>query len=201
MWSGGIYRVAASSARFHVLEELRWRIWDGVVVDLWSVACEEGAHGHYVSAQHRLFALLELHGAGAFTIRQPGTAEEYSHDRSLTFSYVPAGVAIKGHASGLQRIVHLDIHFDEDALTRRFGRAIERDALTQPRFCFEDAEMASIAKLLAADLPRSPALHELAGGGLLDALVVHLFDTSPALSMVAGACRCPVSSWDWSPST
>ncbi|MPT22755.1 MAG: AraC family transcriptional regulator, partial [Starkeya sp.] len=45
-----------------LLDELHWRSWNGIIADVWHVACAAGAGGHYVSRDARLFVVLEREG-------------------------------------------------------------------------------------------------------------------------------------------
>jgi AraC-like DNA-binding protein len=163
---------------FTVEGELNWRVWDGVIVDLWTVRCAPGAGGHYVSPEHRLFVTLESEGGGHFAIGHPGRGFPVSADVPLSMSFIPAGVAVEGRVSGLSRMKHLDLHFSEAALSRRFGRDFDRARLTEARLQFHDARIFELAKLLAEECANPAPLHDLYGAGLLNALFARLFDIS-----------------------
>ncbi|MDQ0503746.1 hypothetical protein QOZ94_000516 [Xanthobacter agilis] len=42
-----------------LLDDLRWRRWNGVVADVWHVQCAAGARGEYISRDARLFVVLD----------------------------------------------------------------------------------------------------------------------------------------------
>ncbi|NGO54880.1 helix-turn-helix transcriptional regulator [Mesorhizobium camelthorni] len=160
---------------FSVVGELRWRVWDGVVADVWEVTCTETATGEYISPDPRLFVALDLNPGGSFVLSHDGT-EIARHDKLGTMSFVPAGFAVHGEARGLTRIRHLDLHFSEAAVTRRFGKALDRARLARVRLQIDDTKMAWLAASIAEECANHPALHDLYGAGLVDALLALLFD-------------------------
>lgn len=155
--------------------ELKWRAWNGAIVDLWDVSCSAEAEGDYVSPLPRLFISLELQGDGAFLLGPAGEPQTSRHARPFCMSYIPAGMPIHGRVDGLQRIKHLDLHFDEGALARRFGKALDQSLLQVPRLQFHDDSMAALAALLSAECTKPEPAHDLYGEGLLNALFVQLF--------------------------
>ncbi|RWO43958.1 MAG: AraC family transcriptional regulator [Mesorhizobium sp.] len=159
---------------FSVIGDLKWHVWDGVVADLWDVSCGDKAEGYYVSPDPRLFVALDVDGDGAFFVE--GAKGELSrHDRAFSMAYIPAGVPIRGRVEGLRRIRHLDLHFDAAALTRRFGRSLDHEALRMSRFQFRDDRIAMLAGMIAAECGNDRPLHDLYGEGLLNALFASLF--------------------------
>lgn len=157
-------------------EELKWRAWNGAIVDLWDVSCAAEAQGHYISPLPRLFISLELEGDGGFVLGPPGETPAGRHERPFCMSYIPAGMPIHGRADGLRRIKHLDLHFDETALARRMGKALDQSLVKLPRLQFHDDRMAALAGLLCAELTAPNPMHDLYGEGLLNALFVQLFE-------------------------
>ena len=154
---------------------MSWRVWDGVIVDLWTVQCAPEAGGHYVSPDPRLFITLETEGDGSFVLSKPG-AEPPISAGPLSMSYIPADMAVIGRSQGLRRIKHLDLHFSEAALSRRFGRDFDRAQLNEPRLQFWDSRIAELAVLIAAECCNPAPMHDLYGAGLLNALLARLFD-------------------------
>lgn len=161
---------------FAVIGELKWRVWDGVVADVWEVECDRDARGYYVSPDPRLFVVLDLDPGGAFLLNQDGTDALGRHDAPGSMSFVPASVPVHGRAEGLKRIKHLDLHFPEAAVTRRFGKALDRKRLLKPRLQFADPRMAVLAKAIAEECANPSAMHGLFGEGLVNALLALLFD-------------------------
>lgn len=161
---------------FSVIGGLKGHVWDGVVADLWDVSCAEEAGGYYVSPDPRLFVTLKVDGDGAFFVE--GAQGELRHDRAFSMAYIPAEVPIRGRVEGLRRIKHLDLHFDEASLTRRFGGSLDREALHVSRFQFCDDRIAALAGLIAAECDSGLPMHDLYGEGLLNALFAGLFEIS-----------------------
>lgn len=164
---------------FSTVDALKWRMWHGVTADLWDVACGDRAGGTYVSPDPRLFVPLALEGGGSFRMAGAGAIGEARHARPFSMSFVPAGVELEGEVRELSRIRHLDLHFNEDSLRSRFGRALPEHRLQELRLAFEDERIAGIAGLVAEECAGTQARHELYAQGLINALLVLLFDIRP----------------------
>jgi AraC family transcriptional regulator len=160
---------------FSVIEDLRWRAWNGVVADVWNVACSKGAEGEYVSPNPRLFVALEMHGEGGFLINEAAAREYRRHSGSCPMSFVPADLPIRGRVEQLSRIRHLDLHFDAAVLMQRFGNELDPARLAEPRIMFHDERVARLAILIAEECSNDRPLSDLYGNGLLDALIAALF--------------------------
>jgi AraC family transcriptional regulator len=168
-------RMHSSTHGFSVVGALKWRMWKGVVADVWEVDCAVDARGDYVSPDPRLFVALELGAGGSFVLDQPEMRRVDRHDAPLSMSFVPAGTPILGRAEGLKRMKHLDLHFSETSLLQRFGRALDRDRLREPRLSFQDPRMANLAAAIAAECDNADPFHDLYGEGLVNALLALLF--------------------------
>jgi AraC family transcriptional regulator len=159
-----------------VIGGLRWRAWDGVLADVWSVVCHEGASGQYVSKAPRLFVVLENQGVGRFAIRQSERQQPASRSAgAFRMSYIPAGMPIWSEAENTGFLRHLDLHFDIEALSRRFAGAIDMEKLAEPRLMFSDERIAALAQAIAAECLNDDPLHDLYGDGLAAALFADLF--------------------------
>ncbi|WP_164762533.1 AraC family transcriptional regulator [Mesorhizobium sp. M7A.F.Ca.MR.245.00.0.0] len=169
-----VARMESRIEGFSVIGDLKWHVWDGVVADLWDVSCGDKAEGYYVSPDPRLFVALDVDGDGAFFV-ESAKGELRRHDQAFSMAYIPAGVPIRGRVEGLRRIRHLDLHFDAAALTRRFGRSLDHEALRMSRFQFRDDRIAMLAGMIAAECGNDRPLHDLYGEGLLNALFASLF--------------------------
>lgn len=179
LWLGSqdltfVARMESRIEGFSVIGDLKWHVWDGVVADLWDVSCGDKAEGYYVSPDPRLFVALDVDGDGAFFV-EGAKGELRRHDKAFSMAYIPAGVPIRGRVEGLRRIRHLDLHFDAAALTRRFGRSLDHEALRMSRFQFRDDRIAMLAGMIAAECGNDRPLHDLYGEGLLNALFASLF--------------------------
>lgn len=171
-------RMESRISGFTVVGDLRWRVWNGVVADLWEVTCDKQAEGFYVSPDPRLFILLDMEGVnGRFEVSRPG--ERASHLNPVSMSFVPAGMPLMAKASDLCRIRHLDLHFSENAVRHRFGRALDHSALARQRLRFSDDRIASLAGLIAGECASVDPHHLRYGEGLVDALLTLLFDVRP----------------------
>lgn len=169
-------KMHAMTHGFAVVDNLKWRAWDDVVADVWRAQCAQDAQGDYISPDPRLFVMLDLNPGGVFVFDHPGARPAGRHDAAETMSYVPAGMPISGRGERLRRIKHLDLHFSEAAVTRRFGRTVDPARLSMPRFQFRDPRMAPLARAIADECTNPVAMHGLFGAGLVNALLALLFD-------------------------
>ncbi|GAB1583417.1 AraC family transcriptional regulator [Phyllobacterium phragmitis] len=159
-----------------IVDGLRWRAWNGVIADVWSVICAEGASGQYVSRAPRLFVVLENDGVGRFEIRQSEHQQAVARSAGpYRMSYIPAGMPIWGQAENTGFLRHLDLHFDIETLSRRFAGELDMQKLLVPRLMFADERIASLAALIAAECLNDDPLHDLYGEGLVLALFADLF--------------------------
>lgn len=161
---------------FAVVDALKWRAWDNVVADVWRAQCAQDAQGDYVSPDPRLFVMLDLNPGGVFVLDHPGARTAGRHDTAESMSYLPAGMPISGRGERLKRIQHLDLHFSEEAVTRRFGNTVDHRRLAVPRFQFRDAKIGMLARAIADECSNPVAMHGLFGAGLVNALLALLFD-------------------------
>jgi AraC family transcriptional regulator len=158
-----------------VVGGLKWRAWDGVVADVWSVECAAEARGDYVSEDPRLFIVLEMQGAGGLVLNSPAGDGGESHVGPNSVSYIPAGYSVHGRSRGITVLRHLDLHLDSPALTRRFAGALQAGDLETPRFGLQDDRMTALAGMIAAECVADTSLHDLYGEGLVNALLATLF--------------------------
>lgn len=169
-------RMQSDARGFELVEDLVWRGWGGVVVDIWRVRCEPDAHGAYVSPDPRLFVVLDVKGSGSLDLATRADGPFVSHARPFSMAYVPARLPVFSRAAGLEELAHLDIHMPETALVRRFGRALNHERLNTARLQFEDPRLAAILELLADELRNDRQLDDHFGAGLIDALLTALFE-------------------------
>ncbi|MBB3944181.1 AraC-like DNA-binding protein [Rhizobium skierniewicense] len=157
---------------FSVIGGPRSRAWNGVVADLWDVACAPNAGGHYVGKDPRFVFMLDMRGNedSRFLIdeRQRQTKMLTDVER---ISFVPADVDIWAQLSGVQFVRHLDLHFDAAALSKRLMQDLDGDALLNPRLMFHDERLLSLASLIAAECDNPDPLHNLYGESLVLALL------------------------------
>lgn len=162
---------------FSVIGGLSYRSWSRVVADVWEVEGATGARGAYRSPHPRLFVLLDATGPGidlGLDAGLDGRTTRFAPD-AARLSYIPAGLDSWSHVPVGSRLRHLDVHFDAEALVRRFDGAFDARRLTQPRLGFADAGLLGLAQLLAEEVT-SGGLHDLYGEGLALALFARLFE-------------------------
>jgi AraC family transcriptional regulator len=158
------------------VEELKWRSWNGVIADVWSVRCAADANGQYVSETPRLFVILDKAGSGNFNVSLDPAVRWTSHACTPhSMSYIPAGLPIWGRLEDVQYLRHLDLHFDVETLRRTFADEVISDRLSIPRIMFSDERIAGMARLIADECISERPLHGLYGDGLTMALFVALF--------------------------
>jgi len=167
-------RMQSQSSGFVVVDDLVWRGWGGIVADIWGVRCEPDAHGHYVSPDARLFAVLDSNPGGQFELTAD-SGESFAYSSPLTMAYVPANVPLRGRAVGLRHMTHLDIHLPEAALTRRIGRSLDRSVLGTMNLRVEDERLTALVGLLVDECRNMDRLDDRYGAGLVDALLTALF--------------------------
>lgn len=157
-----------------LLDDLRYRVWDGAIADVWSVECGPGARGEYVSEAPRLFLVLESQGALDIRPEHKGRlAARAAGEPRLC--YIPAGMTIWSEVTRPGVLRHLDLHLDMAALRQRFGGTLDRSCLERPRLLFSNARIEQIGALLAEECLSDTPLHDLYGEGLINALVAELF--------------------------
>ncbi|WP_236025134.1 helix-turn-helix domain-containing protein [Arenibaculum pallidiluteum] len=161
-----------------VLGELRWRAWDGVIADVWDVACAPGARGEYVSEAPRLVVVLDQDGPGGIRVADSPPCSSAPLDRA-PLTYVPAGLRVWARVEEIQRLRHLDLHIDVAALHGRLSDEIDAEALETPRLKFADERLSTLARLVAAECVEPGSLHDLYGDSLISAMLVALLRVGP----------------------
>lgn len=161
------------------VENLKWRAWAGLVADLWDVECTDGARGDYLAPDPRLFVPLAAQGDGTFVLRDEHRQQRYDGSVENMASYIPAGHPTHGEATGHLRLRHFDLHMSEAGLVRRFGRALSRQQMEEPRLSLSDMRIGVLTRLLADALETDDSCHDLYLDGLANALLAVLFDIRP----------------------
>lgn len=174
-----------------VLDDLKWRSWNGVIADLWQAECATGARGEYISEHPRLFIVLEKSG-GEFTTRlEPNGQAISSRHKAGSISYFPAKMPVWGRTERKLHIRHLDLHFDPGEVGERLGEQLDPVKLAEPRILFTDERLLTLARLIAAECAEPDARHDLYGDGLTLALLIDLFQ----LGRRPERKRTPLASW------
>ncbi|WP_110034461.1 helix-turn-helix domain-containing protein [Hoeflea marina] len=165
---------------FSVIGDLHRRSWNGIVADVWSVDCAPSAGGRYISADPRLFVMLEARGGRNCNIRispkDIGTVQDYSRQ---AISYVPAEMELWAEALDIEFARHLDVHFNVDHLGARLQQDLDARRLSTPRLMFSDPRLLGLAHLIAAECANPQPLHDLYGDGLAVALFIDLMQLAP----------------------
>ncbi|GGF56323.1 transcriptional regulator [Azorhizobium oxalatiphilum] len=157
-----------------LLEDLRWRRWNGAVADVWHAACSAGARGEYLSKDPRLFVVLERNGPCSDLKLSPNATEVVSGRQEFQLSYIPADMPLWSRTDEDMTIRHLDIHFDVSTLAVRLGEELDAERLATPRLRFSDERIMSLARMIAAECMDPDSHHELYGDGLMVALFIDL---------------------------
>lgn len=158
-----------------VVDDLRWRAWNGVIADVWSVECTEGAGGEYVSPDPRLIVVLDKTGDGGIDVgTAPGRHRGDPSEIGNPLCYVPAGLRVWSRVENLRFLRHLDLHFDMATLGARFAGELDAHAVETPRLMFSDERVQSLARLIAAECTDPSGLNDLYGDGLTTALLFAL---------------------------
>lgn len=156
-------------------DALRFRVWDGIVADLWCAEGVEGGGGHYLSPDPRLVVFLDrvdldLSASAGFGRTLPSR-----------IGFVPAGMPLWSRIRRTQRFRHLDLHFAAPRLAALLGNIAAPDA---PILLDASEPILTLAGLLAQEL-QGEAHHDMYGEGLIRAMLAEVF-TSPAPEGVKG---------------
>ncbi|WP_371348598.1 helix-turn-helix domain-containing protein [Ancylobacter sp. IITR112] len=169
-----------------LLDDLRWRSWNGIIADVWHVACAAGAGGHYVSRDARLFVVLEREG-GRSDVQLSADGRRRRVPRAPhRMSFVPAGMQVWSHVDESVRVRHLDLHFHAPTLSERLGEDLDDERLTTPRLDFLDERLFTLAQLIAEECTAPQPRHDLYGDGLTLALFIDLLRLGRAAPEAAG---------------
>ncbi|MFS8037023.1 helix-turn-helix domain-containing protein [Xanthobacter sp. AM11] len=174
-------RMTSSIEGITLLDDLRWRRWNGVVADVWRVHCRPGARGEYVSRDARLFVVLER-ARGQTQLQLSASGGAVDACAPVHMSYVPAGMPLWSRVEVEGELRHLDLHFDIPALAERLGEDLDPDRLATPRLGFMDERIHALARLIAQECVEPDARHDLYGDGLVMSLFIDLMQLgrSPA---------------------
>lgn len=162
----------AATEGFAVVGDLKYRAWNGVLADVWTVEARRGAAGEYLSEHPRLFVVLDEARTSAINIAAMQSVA--TQDRPARLSFIPAGMRTWSHVSHDTSLRHLDLHFDIPTLLTRFAGEMDAALLLTPRLMFDSERIWSLARLLAAECVE-PNLHDLYGDSVALALFLELF--------------------------
>ncbi|MFG1214279.1 AraC family transcriptional regulator [Xanthobacter flavus] len=166
-------RMTSSITGITILDDLRWRRWNGVVADVWRVQCEAGARGEYVSRDPRLFVVLERK-CGQAELQLTARGGSVCACAPVHMSYVPAGMPLWSRVERGGELRHLDLHFDADGLARRLGEELDHERLATPQLGFMDERIHVLARLIAEECVQPDTRHDLYGDGLVMSLFIDL---------------------------
>ena len=172
---------------FSVINCAHRRYWDGMVADLWDVACSPISGGSYVGGDPRLFILLKTEGSDARRFEVSADDGHALPDFSPpAVSFIPAGMPMRTRMHGFHSLRHLDLHFDRDALARRLGEDFDEALILRPRFLLSEPRLIALAELIAAECGTATPLHDLYGDGLTLALLLAVLQLPPSASRAGG---------------
>ncbi len=172
-------RMQSSTEGITILD-LQWRAWNGMIADVWNVACDQEARGEYLSQAPRLVVVLDQVGEGNLHLTaSPDRGEDHRLSRREPLSYVPAGLRVWSRIENVRRLTHLDLHFDMSVLGSRFMEGLDIQGMDRPRLKFSDDRLLALARLIAAECGASGNPHDLYGESLMAALFAGLLQTGP----------------------
>lgn len=169
-------RMTSTVEGITILEDLRWRRWNGVIADVWNVECAAGARGHYVSHDARLFVVLEREGSPSdVQLSADGTTRTVRRTPHR-MSFVPAGMPLWSRIEDQVRVRHLDLHFHAPTLSERLGEELDPGRLATPRLDFLNERIFALAGMIAEECMEPDRHHDLYGDGLTLALFIDLLE-------------------------
>lgn len=172
---------------FSVINCAHRRYWDGMVADLWDVACSPMAGGSYLGDDPRLFVLLNAEGSATRRFEVSAEDIEALPDFSRpAVSFIPAGMPMQTRMQGFHTLRHLDLHFDRESLARRLGEDFDERLISRPRFLLSEPRLIALAELIAAECGAENPLHDLYGDGLTLALLLAVLQPPPSASHSRG---------------
>lgn len=170
-----------------VLDKLKWRVWNGVVADVWNAQCSAGARGEYVAPHPRLFIILDKEG-GEFETRLSPHARFRTSEGPVSF--IPAEVTVWTECQAIPRLRHLDLHFNPAVLSERLIEDLDEEKLREPRICVDDPRVMALARLIAAECEGPDTRHDLYGDSLTLALIIDVLKLG---RRAAGGKRTPLT--------
>ncbi|MCM2294616.1 AraC family transcriptional regulator [Allorhizobium sp. BGMRC 0089] len=150
------------------------RYWNGMVADVWKVACHDDAGGRYISHDPRLFILLDRNSSEEAVLRLSDTGGRTIHNGAIrALHYIPAGLEMTLNLNGIHSLCHLDLHFDADILLKRLGPDVPRHHLDEPRYLMQSPRLLALSDMIAEEVRSAHPLHDLYGESLVTALIVE----------------------------
>ncbi|MCS0494541.1 AraC family transcriptional regulator [Ancylobacter sp. MQZ15Z-1] len=169
-------RMTSTVEGITLLEDLRWRRWNGVIADVWNVECAAGASGHYVSRDARLFVVLEREGSPSDVQLSADGTTRMVRRTPHRMSFVPADMPLWSRVEEPVRVRHLDLHFHAPTLSERLGEDLDPARLSAPRLDFLDERIFALSRMIAHECMEPDRHHDLYGDGLTLALFIDLLE-------------------------
>lgn len=179
-------RMQTAIEGLNVLDDLKLRVFDGAIADLWNVACSPSAQGEYVSHAPRLVTVLGTTGKGQMEVLASPNARRVNPGRQARLFYVPAGYKVWSRIENLETLRHLDIHFDIRSLSKKIADDFEPGAVDEPRLAFHDERVYALSRLIAEECASTGGLHDLYGDSLICSLFVALMQVKPKVERSKG---------------
>lgn len=180
-------RMTSRTSGFEPKGDVRWRMLDGVVADIWTVRATEGAGGRYCSPDPRIFVVLDMNAGARLDMFGADDELLLSSTKPGAIVYIPAHREIIVASLGLRRLKHLDLHMTAASLTKRFGGDLPSRA--RDAFCVleDDPRVFQLALSLAEECENGNGLHHRYAGGLLDALMTAALNIRAATARARGS--------------
>ncbi|MEM8700667.1 MAG: AraC family transcriptional regulator [Pseudomonadota bacterium] len=169
-----------------VIGDLQLKVFDGAIADLWDVNCMPFAHGEYVSHAPRLVVVMDKTGPGQMEILANPTKRLQADERGNRLAFIPAGYRVWSRIENLQKLRHLDIHFDTRCISAKLGDDFEPAVVDVPKLSFSDDRIFALSRLVANECGSRSALHDLYGDSLICALFIALARIKPKLARHKG---------------
>ncbi|MEM9635026.1 MAG: AraC family transcriptional regulator [Pseudomonadota bacterium] len=179
-------RMESMTEGLSVVGDLKLRIFDGAIADLWDVSCSPLAHGEYVSHAPRLVVVLGQTGTGGMEVTASPFQQELKNAPSNRLFYIPAGFKVWSRIENLESLRHLDVHFDIRSLSEKIADDFEPGLIETPKLSFNDDRVLSLASLIAGECETPGTLHDLYGDSLICALFTALTRIKPKTTRYKG---------------
>ncbi len=162
-----------------VVGDLRLKIFDGAIADLWDVNCLPFAHGEYVSHAPRLVVVMGQTGNGQMEILADPSDRLAADERCNRLAFIPAGYKVWSRIENLNQLSHLDVHFDTRSISSKLGDDFDPSIVDVPRLSFTDDRLLALARLVADECGAQTPLHDLYGDSLICALFIAFAGIQP----------------------
>lgn len=150
-----------------------WRAWNGVMVRVAELRCDQGRVWHDITpAQASLNIMLEQIG-GRVEPRTKLARPCSSSWRGEQFvSWIPAAMPVWGYSDGVRSITTVGLRLDVVNAESLLGVELDRHVLETPRLRFRDDRIVKLGALLGAECSAPGDMSSLYGDSLTAAILV-----------------------------